>query len=98
MTLCQTPHCTGTVESGDWCIGCAEPAKGPKLRDARATVLAGADDARFLLLSLIQSDVAWAAIVQHAVDRATSVGAAEYGDASYSKSPGVLLDETFAEL
>lgn len=63
------------------------------LRDAEATIRATSDATRMRLLRKVLDNDWWDARVEGGVERATSLGAQQYGDASYHKTDAELESE-----
>jgi hypothetical protein len=67
-------------------------------RDPEAGIRKHADEIRMQILRNVLDNERWAKAVDFAVERSTSIGAQEYGDASYYKTDEVLEWEGDCEL
>jgi hypothetical protein len=68
------------------------------MRDAEQTIRAHAEAARYRIVSRILDPAIWAYLVEMAVERATGIGAAEYGDRAWSLSKDEIQVEGFQEI
>lgn len=68
------------------------------IRDPEATIRAHANVARQRLLSLAADRDRWAELVELAVERATSIGAREYGTTTWEKSITAVAHEGDCEI
>lgn len=68
------------------------------LRDAEATIRSSSAESRMRLLRKILDNDWWQRNEDLAVERATSIGAQEYGDASYHKTTAELDQEGDEEI
>jgi hypothetical protein len=86
-------HCTRPSSACDCpaSVQRAEPIVA--LRDAEATIRATAAETRMRLARQIFDNDRWSHLVDLAVERATSIGAQQYGDASYNKTDAELEAE-----
>jgi hypothetical protein len=68
------------------------------MRDPEQTIRAHAEVARHRILSRILDPAIWAYLVELAVERATSIGAREYGDRAWGLSRDEIQIEGFQEI
>ena len=70
----------------------------PTQHDASATIRYHAATARSVLVAQLMNDVEWAHLVELAIERASTLGVAEYGTGAWDKTRPGLYRETDQEL
>jgi len=86
-------HCRKPSPACDCPKGVSSREPIVALRDAEATIRAASVDSRMRLLRKVLDNDWWQRNEDLAVERATSIGAQEYGDASYHKTDAELENE-----